>query len=81
MAQSDAMRQLQKNLALLLRSRSMTQRDLAERTSIRQANISRILSGKENVTLDRAERLAKAFDLSLPEMLSDNLEKILRIPA
>lgn len=81
MQQFDVMKQFRHNLLILMRARGMSQRELADATGIGKPGVCRILAGKEQVTLQRAQRIADAFDLTLPELLSENLEKILAVPA
>lgn len=81
MQQFDVMKQFRHNLLILMRARGMSQRQLSQATGIGQPGVCRILAGKEHVTLERAQRIADAFELTLPELLSENLEKILAIPA
>ena len=81
MQQSTAMNYLQKNIRVLLAAREMTQNDLAERCGIAPGNLSVIIHGKQRVTIQRAERIAAAFGISLSELLDENLEKIVAVPA
>lgn len=76
MRKSDAMECLRRNIKALLRARGMSQKDLAERCGIATSNLSRLLNGGEKVTLERAERIAVAFEISLSELLQENLEKM-----
>lgn len=77
----DAMHCLQKNIRLLLRARGMTQRQLADACDIAAPNLNRILNGGERVTIDRADRIARAFGISLSDLLDENLEKMLALTA
>lgn len=74
MQKSTAMNHLQKNVRRLLEERGMSQGDLATSAKISRPNLNRILQGKERVTIERAERIAKALRVSLPELLSENLD-------
>lgn len=50
--------------------RSMSIQDLADVCGIHRANLSRILHGHENVTLERAERIAEALEVTLAELVT-----------
>ena len=50
----------------------LTQTGLAEQSGISRVDISRIESGQINVTLRTMSKLAAAFGLRVPEMLSNN---------
>lgn len=52
-------------LEVLRVRQGLTQRDLAERTEIHQAGVSRILSGKTQPRIDTAERLARTLGAEL----------------
>ena len=79
MQECEAMETLAKNIGILLQDRGWTQSELAARTDIARPNISRIISGKEQLSIARAERIAKAFNLSLAELLNENLENLLAV--
>lgn len=81
MSQYSAMDTLRKNIRLMLTTRGWTQTRLAEETGIKLPNINRILNQDVNISMETAEKLADAFGLSLAEMLSENLEKFLPVPA
>lgn len=68
------MNHLQNNVRKLLADRGLSQGELATAAKISRPNLNRILQGKEKVTIERAERIAKALKISLPELLSENLE-------
>lgn len=70
MAECVAMNHFRKNMRLALDANGMTQQDLAVVSGISPVNISRILSGKEGVTLERAEKLSIAAGFPLSEMIS-----------
>jgi UDP-N-acetylglucosamine 1-carboxyvinyltransferase len=71
------MNTFRKNLRAAMRRRGMTQQQLADAVGTSQPAISRILSGRESLTLDRAERIAVAVGISLSELFSDFSEKSL----
>lgn len=75
------MNRLAANVRSLLRTRGMSQRELAELAGMYEANVNRILQGKEGVTIERAERLAIALGVSLSDLVSDALPKSLRATA
>lgn len=47
----------------------LTQADLAARTKISRSSISEIELGRENISLERAERLAQALGCQLADLL------------
>lgn len=59
-----------RNVARLLVERGMTIQDLALLSGMHRPNISRVLSGKEQVSLDRAGRIAKALHVDLADLIS-----------
>lgn len=66
-----------KNVRTALEARGMTLTSLAEATGIHRPNLSKILSGKEGVTLDRAGVISSALGYSLSDLVSSNF-KILK---
>lgn len=77
MQESSAMETIVRNIKVLLKSREWTQGRLADACGIPQPNMSRILNGQERLSVDRAERIAVAFNLSLSDLLNENLENLL----
>ena len=65
------------NVRLLMSDRGITITELAERCGTSRPGLSRILSAKDGVTLDRADRIATALKIPLRELLSENLENVL----
>ncbi len=59
-----------KNVARMLVERGMTINELALLSESSRPTISRVLSGKEQVTLERAGRIAKALHSDLSELIS-----------
>ncbi len=64
-----AMDVFSENVKKAMASAGVTQSALSERSGISRPNISRILNGKERVTIDRAERIAKALGKKLSKLL------------
>lgn len=62
------------NVRHVMDERGLTITELAERISTSRPGMSRILSGDDGVTLDRAERIAKALKIPLSELISENLK-------
>ncbi len=79
MQESSAMVFLQRNIRLLLEARGMTQGQLAEAAGIPRPGLNRILHGTEGVTVERADRIAKAFGITLSDLLDENLQKLLTV--
>jgi ribosome-binding protein aMBF1 (putative translation factor) len=57
------------NLRAAMQTRGISQRELAEKAGTGYPNLNRVLSGKQNVTLELADRLADALNLTLSELL------------
>lgn len=57
------------NVRFQLEKQQRSGSELARSAGIQQANISRILSGREAVTLQRAERIADALETPLIALL------------
>lgn len=49
----------------------LTQSDLAQLTGLNRSYISEIESGRESISLDRADKLAKAVGSSLSDLLKE----------
>ena len=69
MDNSPAMKTFSENVRTALTDYGWSIQDLADQCGIARPNLSRIIGGKEGVTLDRAERIASALDLELSDML------------
>ena len=63
-----------KNVRRLMDESEINITALAERVGTSRPGMSRILSGIDGVTIERAERIAKALKTSLPDLLSENSE-------
>ena len=57
----------------MMDDRHLTITDLAEAIGTSRPSMSRILSGDENVTIERAERIAKFFQKPLAVFFSEKL--------
>lgn len=68
------------NAATAMRFRGLTITELAAAAEVDRPNMSRILAGKEKVTIERAERIANALEIHLSDLLSENF-KVERIHA
>ena len=53
------------------RALGLTQSDLARITGMSRSYISEVEGGHENISLERADRLAKAVDSSLAELIAE----------
>jgi transcriptional regulator with XRE-family HTH domain len=71
MAKSSAMDAFISNLNRIRKERGMTQADLAELLGTTQGSISRLLSGGEDVTLTRLDRIAEKLGVSRSELIED----------
>ena len=77
MAKSVEMNTFCQNVRSALEANGMTLTSLAERTGIHRPNLSKILNGKEGVTLDRAGVIAAAIGYTLSDLISTKF-KILK---
>jgi len=79
---------LQKSAAIalkvlrILREKGISQKDLAERLSISAQQVSKILKGNENLTLETITKLENALEIKLIEIPSYTVteERILEVP-
>lgn len=78
MTKSVAMNRLAANVRSILSARGMSQRELAGIAGMYEANLNRILQGKEGVTIERAERIATALGISLSDLVSDDSPELLK---
>lgn len=70
MQQGTAVQRFVENLRLAIKFRDTTITAVAEAAGIARPNLHRILRGEENVTLDRAEKIAVALHMDLEDLLS-----------
>jgi len=60
------------NLERIRVERGITQVELAELLGTTQGNVSRLLSGGEDIRLSRCQRIANALKVSLVEMIEEH---------
>jgi len=73
----DAMENFIHNLKCVMADRGIRQIDLAAMTGIKQPNISKILNGGEQVSLERGEKIALALGFpSLGAFIVEKFEKV-----
>jgi len=72
MARLDAMKTFIDNLERIRVERGITQVELAELLGTTQGNVSRLLSGGEDIRLSRCQRIANALKVSLVEMIEEH---------
>lgn len=70
----DASERFRTNVRQELAKQHVTVSELSRRVGCAQPTMSAVLNGRENVTLDRAERIAKALSLPLTELLVETLQ-------
>ena len=58
------------NVRRHLEIRGLSIQELSDSSGIARSTLSRILHGHENVTLERAERIATALEVSLAELVT-----------
>ncbi len=52
----------------ILRERSITQKELAEKMAVSPQHVNKILKGQENLSLETIDKLEKALNISLIEI-------------
>jgi DNA-binding XRE family transcriptional regulator len=67
---SEAVRRLAKNVRLLRVAHGWSQETLAERAGLDRTFVGAVERAERNVTLATAEKLAKAFDLTIADLLA-----------
>lgn len=73
---STASELFRRNLQTVLHEQGMSQATLAELVGTSRPGITRIISGIDGVTIERADRIATALGFTLSELLEEKL----RIP-
>jgi transcriptional regulator with XRE-family HTH domain len=58
------------NVRRHLELQGLSIQELSDACGIARSNLSRILHGHENVTLERAERIAEALEVTLAELVT-----------
>ena len=71
MASATAAEIFRHNVQTLMDERDINITDLAEATGMSRPGLSRVLSGKEGVTFERAERVASYFGFPLAALIAD----------
>lgn len=71
MSNSEIMKTFSSNLQRLIAEREITVQDLADRCGILRPNLSRIVNGRQNVTLETAGKIADALGVELVDLLSE----------
>ena len=75
MAKSVAMNVFLENLKFAMEERGLNTSTLATRSGLSISSMSRVLNGKEKMTIERAERVATAVGFSLSELFSHDFQK------
>jgi transcriptional regulator with XRE-family HTH domain len=60
-----------KSVRCLRQKLSLSQEELAEKSALHRTYIGSVERGERNITLINAERIAKALDVDLTELLKD----------
>lgn len=60
------------NVRKIMDANGVTMTELAARVGTSRPGVSRILSGEDNVTLPRADRIAKALGCKLTDLLTES---------
>lgn len=61
------------NVKAMLDVRDMSQQALADAIGCSRSNISRLLNGDEGVTIERADKIAKAVGMPLSVLLGEKI--------
>lgn len=70
MAQSEAAVAFRESVLAAMEKKGVSQRQLAKSLGMSHVALNQVLTGKQNVTLPRAERIAKALEIELGEIFS-----------
>lgn len=60
---------LSQNLKILRASRGLSQEALADLAGLHRTYIGSVERGERNISIDNLERIALAFDISIPQLL------------
>lgn len=72
----DAMFMFRKSVRQVMDQQDLTITELAERVGTSRSGMSCILSGKDGVTIERADRIAKALDVKLSDLISGKIPQL-----
>ena len=75
MTTSTLMNKFCENLDIVRKQRGLTQSELAELIGTKQSAVSRLLSGGEDITLSRCERIAEILEIDVQTMLFGDVSK------
>ena len=75
MTTSALMNNFCENLDRIRKERGLTQAGLADLIGTRQSAVSRLLSGGEDITLSRCERIAEILEVDVQTMLFGDVSK------
>ena len=64
---------LARNLRRLRGERGLSQEALAHKTGLSQTYLSQVEGGKRNISIDNISALAKAFSISISELLKNQV--------
>lgn len=70
----DAMNTFSENVKAVLSRKKMSMRELARKLDMASGNLSKILSCKEGITLERAARIADALEVPLWWLLKNSVK-------
>ncbi|MBQ3834064.1 MAG: helix-turn-helix transcriptional regulator, partial [Elusimicrobia bacterium] len=59
----------------LLKTKKITQKELSERTGIKQSSLSRILSDKYKTKTETLQKISKALNVPISSLLADNADE------
>jgi len=68
---TDSSKKLAENMKKIRERKNMSQGDICRDLGVDRAYISNIESGKQNPTLSTIERIAKALDVTVDELLKN----------
>jgi transcriptional regulator with XRE-family HTH domain len=71
---SDARRVFASRLRQIRQVQGLSQEELADRASLHRTYVGSVERGERNISIDNIERLAKALEIDIIELLTEELE-------
>ena len=71
---SDARKIFASRLRQIRQAKGLSQEDLADRANLHRTYVGSVERGERNISIDNIERLAKALEIDIIELLNEELE-------
>ena len=71
---SDARKVFASRLRQIRQVKGLSQEDLADRAGLHRTYVGSVERGERNISIDNIERLAKALEIDIIELLNEELE-------